>query len=59
VKLPKQRVDELIAAGTGTRFDPGHGRLMKEWVTVAPTRGEEWDALADEARRFVGGAPAD
>jgi hypothetical protein len=28
VKLPKQRVDELIASGTGTRFEPGHGRLI-------------------------------
>jgi hypothetical protein len=56
VKLPRQRVDELVTAGTGTRFDPGHGRVMKEWVTIAPTHGAEWDALADEALRFVGGA---
>jgi len=26
VKLPKQRVDELVAARVGTYFDPGHGR---------------------------------
>jgi hypothetical protein len=56
VKLPRDRVDELIAAGTGTRFDPGHGRLMKEWVTIGAGRGDEWPALADEARLFVGGA---
>jgi hypothetical protein len=55
LKLPKQRVDELIASGAGTRFDPGHGRVMKEWVTIAPSRGAEWAALADEARQFVGG----
>jgi hypothetical protein len=54
VKLPRQRVDELIDAGTGQRFDPGHGRLMKEWVTIAPSHGGSWAALADEARRFVG-----
>jgi hypothetical protein len=30
VKLPRQRVDELIAAGEGERFDSGHGRLMIE-----------------------------
>lgn len=53
VKLPRQRVDELIAAGTGTRFDPGHGRLMKEWVTIAPSHGSDWVALAEEARQFV------
>jgi hypothetical protein len=30
VKLPKQGVDELVAARAGTYFDPGHGRLMKQ-----------------------------
>ncbi len=30
VKLPRQRVDALVASGDGERFDPGHGRLMKE-----------------------------
>jgi hypothetical protein len=34
VKLPKERVDELLRSGQGERFDPGHGRLMKEWVVV-------------------------
>ncbi len=29
-KLPRQRVDELVNSGKGKRFDPGHGRLMKE-----------------------------
>src|SRR6187455_1961906 len=38
VKLPKPRVAELVAAQQGTPFDPGHGRLMKEWLTItAPT----------------------
>jgi hypothetical protein len=59
VKLPKQRVDELIASGAGTRFDPGHGRLMKEWVAIAPSHGRDWDALAGEARQFVAGTPSE
>jgi hypothetical protein len=25
VKLPKKRVNELVASGSGERFDPGHG----------------------------------
>lgn len=54
VKLPKDRVDELIAAGDGARFDPGHGRLMKEWASVPPTSSEDWERLAGEALRFVG-----
>ena len=54
VKLDRRRVDELVAAGDGERFDPGHGRLMKEWVVIEPGGGD-WLALAKEARRFVGG----
>ncbi|MCA1668052.1 MAG: MmcQ/YjbR family DNA-binding protein [Thermomicrobia bacterium] len=55
VKLPRQRVDALIASGDGKRFDPGHGRLMKEWLTVEPTSAEEWLPLAREALAFVAG----
>ncbi len=54
VKLPKARVDELVASGTGQRFDPGHGRIMKEWLALEPGSGEDWLALAREALRFVG-----
>jgi hypothetical protein len=54
VKLPKQRVDELVAAGAASQFDPGHGRLMKEWASVPPESSEDWERLASEALRFVG-----
>jgi TfoX/Sxy family transcriptional regulator of competence genes len=54
VKLPKSRVDVLVASGDGERFDPRHdGRLMKEWVSIAPTSEEEWMPLAKEAMEFV------
>ena len=53
VKLPQQRVDALIASGEGKRFDPGHGRLMKEWLTVETTSDEVWLRLAKEAMQFV------
>ncbi len=54
VKLPKPRVDALIASGAGERFDPRHdGRLMKEWVTVAPTSEERWLDFSREAMEFV------
>ena len=55
VKLPRERVDELVASGDGTRFDPGHGRLMKEWLAVSPKSKLDWLALAKEALVFVGG----
>jgi hypothetical protein len=55
VKLPKDRVDQLVASGTGDRFEPRHdGRLMKEWLAVSAGHLAEWEGLADEALRFVG-----
>jgi hypothetical protein len=54
VKLPRTRVEELIASGRGTRFDPGHGRVMKEWVAIAPRHSRSWPKLAQEAFDFVG-----
>ena len=54
VKLPRQRVDALVASGDGERFDPRHdGRVMKEWLALAPTSQIEWLSLAREARAFV------
>jgi hypothetical protein len=34
VKLSEERVNELVTAGKGSRFDPGRGRVMKEWLVV-------------------------
>jgi len=52
VKLSKQRVDELVAAKAGTYFDPGHGRLMKQWISI-PEGKMNWVELSREAHRFV------
>ena len=57
VKLDRRRVDELVEAGDGRRFDPGHGRLMKEWLDVASADEERWLALATEAEAFVARRP--
>ena len=51
-KLPKARVAELVATGAGVFFDPGHGRLMKEWIAIAEASAP-WVALAREAYSFV------
>jgi hypothetical protein len=55
VKLPRDRVTDLVRHRKGKLFDPGHGRLMKEWIVIdgAPT---SWVGLAKEARQFVGAA---
>jgi hypothetical protein len=52
VKLPKARVDELVASGAAEVFEPRPGRAMKEWAVVrAPAA--KWVAIAKEARTFV------
>ncbi|HEX2047716.1 MAG TPA: hypothetical protein VHF27_08130 [Acidimicrobiales bacterium] len=53
VKLPRDRVDALIADGTGAPFDSGRGRPMKEWVALAVDDEHIWRALAQEALEFV------
>lgn len=53
VKLPAERVADFIASGQGARFDPGHGRLMKEWVSVASNSKSKWSDLLEEAKDFV------
>jgi TfoX/Sxy family transcriptional regulator of competence genes len=53
VKLARRRVDELVEAGEGRRFDPGHGRLQKEWLDVDSASADVWLALATEAEEFV------
>ena len=56
VKLPARRVDELVAAGHGGRFDANKGTPMREWFTVAPDCPLPWSALAGEALSFARGA---
>jgi hypothetical protein len=53
VKLPRDRVEDLTASGVGHRFDPGHGRLMNEWLSVTPNASRRWRKLVEEARTFV------
>lgn len=54
VKLPKARVDALVNAGAGGRFEASQGRPMKEWLQVDPASNEDWLELAREALEFVG-----
>jgi hypothetical protein len=53
VKLPARRVEELVGDGAGERFDPGHGRIQKEWLSVRGDDAGEWRALATESEAFV------
>ena len=52
VKLAKDRVDDLVARGDGEYFDPGHGRLMKQWLVIKSRRCS-WIELAKEAHAYA------
>jgi TfoX/Sxy family transcriptional regulator of competence genes len=57
VKVPKDRVDQLVAARKGTRFEPADGRIMKEWIVIPAkaiqAKKEDWQKLSQEAYSFV------
>ena len=53
LKLPADRVADLIDSKKGIYFDPGHGRTSKEWVAVAPSSQSKWLSLAREAENCV------
>ena len=53
VKLPKQRVDELVRASEGTSFDANKGKPMKEWLSLDPQSKLPWASLSREALDFV------
>lgn len=55
VKLPKQRVADLIAEGRGRSFAPA-GKVFKEWVELPDLDEDAWEALLDEAIAFVDGS---
>ena len=57
LKLPKEKVDELVAAKEGKHFGhmfaPNNWRPMKEWVEIASDDESVWLKLASEAKDFV------
>jgi hypothetical protein len=53
VKLPKERVSELLNSGEGQPYDPGNGRIMKEWVIIPIEYSDKWIEFASEAKEFA------
>ena len=52
VKLPKERVIELIDEGVGRPFAPAT-KVFKEWVSVPKRDRRRWRALLAESIAFV------
>jgi hypothetical protein len=55
VKLPADRVRELIDAGHGQPFAPA-GRTFREWVAITVPDRRRWQALLAEARDHAAAA---
>jgi hypothetical protein len=53
LKLPADRVDDMIAAGDGVRFDANKGTPMREWLSLHPACEQPWLPLAREALSFA------
>jgi hypothetical protein len=56
LKLPRERVAGLIAAGAGGPFDAGKGKPLAEWLALGDADDVIWRDLAREAALFVRGA---
>jgi hypothetical protein len=52
VKLPAQRVGEVIASGHGEPFAPA-GRTFREWVALPQPDRRRWRTLLAEAKAFA------
>jgi hypothetical protein len=53
LKLPRERVGELVESGEGTYFDAGKGKPMREWFVLSAKSPKRWPPLAQEALDFV------
>jgi hypothetical protein len=53
VKLPAERVRELIAASVGGPFQAGKKSPMRQWLVVTDEAPGVWESLAEEAYVFT------
>jgi hypothetical protein len=52
VKLPRERVADVISDGDGEPFAP-NGRVFREWVMIPEPDRDVWERLLGEARDFA------
>jgi TfoX/Sxy family transcriptional regulator of competence genes len=55
VKLPADRLQELVDAGRAEPFEPMEGRRMNGWAVLRA--GVEWDPVVAEARAHTESQP--
>jgi hypothetical protein len=49
LKLPADRVDQMVADSYGVRFDANKGTPMREWISLDPEAAVAWLPLARDA----------
>lgn len=52
VKLPRERVTELVEEGHGDPFAPA-GKVFREWVSISAVDRSLWQSLLSEAVDFA------
>jgi hypothetical protein len=52
VKLPRERVTELVESGAGDPFAPA-GKVFREWVLISKVDRKMWRGLLAEAVDFA------
>lgn len=52
VKLPRERVTELVTNGDGDSFAPA-GKVFREWVSIPAVDRELWQTLLTDAVDFA------
>ena len=55
LKLPAERVIQLIESGAGQAFAP-NGRQFREWIAIHEMDHSSWQPLIEEAWRFASNA---
>jgi hypothetical protein len=55
VKLPRERVTELVESGIGDQFAPA-GKVFREWIAIPTVDRALWRSLLDEATAFARGS---
>ena len=53
LKLPRDRVSALIRLGEGKPYDPGNGKIMKEWVIIPSEFSDKLIEYAEEAKIYA------
>jgi hypothetical protein len=53
IRLPPDRVSEVVASGDGLPYDPGTGKPMKKMVLIPVSKKDLWIEYCEEAKSHM------